>query len=150
MVLSEATDPGNVKPDLPAQSDRTQIASGLLMNRYRGAGGKSMKRSKASQQGLHARKADGRDAEVGRRVRSKRLECSLSQTDLADRVGVTFQQVQKYEKGVNRIGAGRLQRISEALGVPITFFFDATPSSRPSAASSSSDKTIFGLMQHTD
>ena len=109
-----------------------------------------MKRSKASQQGLHARKADGRDAEVGRRVRSKRLECSLSQTDLADRVGVTFQQVQKYEKGVNRIGAGRLQRISEALGVPITFFFDATPSSRPSAASSSSDKTIFGLMQHTD
>ena len=109
-----------------------------------------MKRSKASQQGLHARKADGRDAEVGRRVRSKRLECSLSQTDLADRVGVTFQQVQKYEKGVNRIGAGRLQRISEALGVPITFFFDATPSSRPSVASSSSDNTIFGLMQHTD
>ena len=56
-------------------------------------------------------------------MRSRRLECRLSQTELADRIGVTFQQVQKYEKGVNRIGAGRLQRISEALEVPISFFF---------------------------
>ena len=72
---------------------------------------------------VRARRADGRDAEVGRRVRSRRLEQGLSQTDLADRFGVTFQQVQKYEKGVNRIGAGRLQRISEALEVPVSFFF---------------------------
>ena len=55
---------------------------------------------------VRARRADSRDAEVGRRVRSRRLECRLSQTELADRIGVTFQQVQKYEKGVNRIGAG--------------------------------------------
>ena len=109
-----------------------------------------MKRSTISKQGLLARRADSRDAEVGRRVRSRRLESGLSQTELGDRIGVTFQQVQKYEKGTNRIGAGRLQRISETLGVPITFFFDATPSTRPRAASSSSDNTIFGLMQHTD
>jgi transcriptional regulator with XRE-family HTH domain len=72
---------------------------------------------------VRARRADHRDAEVGRRVRARRLECRLSQTELADRIGVTFQQVQKYEKGVNRVGAGRLQRISEALEVPVTFFF---------------------------
>jgi transcriptional regulator with XRE-family HTH domain len=76
---------------------------------------------------VRARRADHRDAEVGRRVRARRLECRLSQTELADRIGVTFQQVQKYEKGVNRVGAGRLQRISEALEVPVTFFFDRAP-----------------------
>ena len=76
---------------------------------------------------VRARRADNRDAEVGRRVRSRRLECRLSQTELAERIGVTFQQVQKYEKGVNRIGAGRLQRISEALEVPISFFFGVGP-----------------------
>jgi len=49
----------------------------------------------------------------------------MSQTDLGNRLGVTFQQVQKYEKGTNRIGAGRLQRISEIFGVPISVFFAA-------------------------
>jgi len=64
-----------------------------------------------------------RDAEVGRRVRSRGWKCRLSQTELADRIGVNFQQVQKYEKGVNRIAQGRLQRHFEALEVPISFFF---------------------------
>lgn len=82
-----------------------------------------MTKSRVANKGIPARRADSRDAEVGRRVRSRRLECRLSQTELADRIGVTFQQVQKYEKGVNRIGAGRLERISEALEVPISFFF---------------------------
>ena len=81
---------------------------------------------------LRARRADKRDAEVGMRVRSRRLECRMSQTDLADKIGITFQQVQKYEKGVNRIGAGRLQRIAEILGVPVSEFF-ATSASTPSA-----------------
>lgn len=75
---------------------------------------------------VRARRADDRDGEVGRRVRSRRLEQRLSQTELAGRIGVTFQQVQKYEKGMNRIGAGRLQRISEALEVPVTYFFSNT------------------------
>ncbi|HYI26562.1 MAG TPA: helix-turn-helix transcriptional regulator, partial [Bradyrhizobium sp.] len=68
-----------------------------------------MSRAKKKEEHVPARRADSRDAEVGRRVRSRRLECRLSQTELADKIGVTFQQVQKYEKGVNRIGAGRLQ-----------------------------------------
>ena len=80
--------------------------------------------AKMTEKHKRARRADSRDAEVGRRVRSRRLECRLTQTELADGIGVTFQQVQKYEKGKNRIGAGRLERISEKLGVPISFFFD--------------------------
>src|SRR4051812_48005709 len=105
-----------------------------------------MKRPKTSDKHIRARRADSRDAEVGRRVRSRRLECRLSQTDLADRIGVTFQQVQKYEKGVNRIGAGRLQRISEALDIPITFFFDGTMGAT-SRNTTSGSESVFGFMQ---
>ena len=82
-----------------------------------------MKQAKNLDKHVRARRADLRDAEVGRRVRSRRLECRLSQTELADRIGVTFQQVQKYEKGVNRVGAGRLTKIAEVLGVPVGSFF---------------------------
>src|SRR2546421_5224083 len=105
-----------------------------------------MKRTKMADAHIVARRADSRDQEVGRRVRSRRLECRLSQTELADKIGVTFQQVQKYEKGVNRIGSGRLQRISEALEVPITFFFDANPHATERGSATSPD-SVFGLMQ---
>ena len=64
------------------------------------------------------------DAEIGRRVRTLRMQRGLSQTVLADALGVTFQQVQKYEKGMNRISSGRLVRIAEILKVPIAFFFE--------------------------
>jgi transcriptional regulator with XRE-family HTH domain len=66
---------------------------------------------------------DLRDVEVGRRVRMFRLQRGLSQEKLGDALGLTFQQVQKYEKGTNRIGAGRIQRIAEILNVPVTNFF---------------------------
>jgi transcriptional regulator with XRE-family HTH domain len=108
-------------------------------------------RRKVADKHVRARRADHRDEEVGRRVRSRRLEQRLSQTELADRIGVTFQQVQKYEKGVNRIGSGRLERISEALEVPITFFFgpQGKSPSNPTARGSTGGKTesIFELMQ---
>jgi transcriptional regulator with XRE-family HTH domain len=106
-----------------------------------------MKQAKTVDKHVRARRADNRDAEVGRRVRSRRLECRLSQTELADRIGVTFQQVQKYEKGVNRIGAGRLQRISEALEVPISFFFGAGSGSTKPEPASSSAESVFGFLQ---
>ena len=105
-----------------------------------------MKQAKVIDKHVRARRADNRDAEVGRRVRSRRLECRLSQTELADRIGVTFQQVQKYEKGVNRIGAGRLQRIAEALEVPISFFFGGTPGTS-ARETSGNVESIFGFMQ---
>ena len=72
-----------------------------------------------------ARGPDHRDVEVGRRIRAQRLSKGLSQTDLGRKLGVSFQQVQKYEKGFNRVGAGRLQAIAEVLEVPITFFYAA-------------------------
>jgi transcriptional regulator with XRE-family HTH domain len=73
---------------------------------------------------------DARDVDVGRRIRAQRLVCRMSQTELANNLGVTFQQVQKYEKGVNRVGAGRLSRIADVLNVPVSFFFsgDMSPS----------------------
>lgn len=67
---------------------------------------------------------NGIDSAVGQRIRQRRKSLGLSQTELADRVGVKFQQVQKYETGVNRVAASRLWKISEALSVPITYFFD--------------------------
>jgi transcriptional regulator with XRE-family HTH domain len=106
-----------------------------------------MKQAKNLDKHVRARRADNRDAEVGRRVRSRRLECRLSQTELADRIGVTFQQVQKYEKGVNRIGAGRLQRISEALEVPISFFFGAGNGSTAKETAGGASESVFGFLQ---
>ena len=67
------------------------------------------------------------DKHVGSRVRMRRMMLSMSQEKLGDALGLTFQQVQKYEKGTNRIGASRLQHISRILQVPIAFFFDGAP-----------------------
>jgi transcriptional regulator with XRE-family HTH domain len=67
------------------------------------------------------------DGHVGSRVRMRRLMLKMSQATLADALGLTFQQVQKYEKGANRIGASRLQHISQILQVPVPFFFDRVP-----------------------
>jgi len=64
------------------------------------------------------------DRQVGVRVRMQRLTRDMSQEQLAAALGLSFQQVQKYEKGVNRIGAGRLQQIADVLRVPVTFFFE--------------------------
>jgi transcriptional regulator with XRE-family HTH domain len=70
-----------------------------------------------------------------KRVRMLRLMLGLPQTNLGDALGVTFQQVQKYEKGTNRISASSLQRISEILQVPVTFFFEGAPRLRHHAES---------------
>ena len=64
------------------------------------------------------------DVHIGRRVRERRTLLGISQTELAEALGLTFQQVQKYERGANRISAGRLHFISDILGVPINYFFD--------------------------
>jgi transcriptional regulator with XRE-family HTH domain len=66
------------------------------------------------------------DKHVGSRVRMRRRMLAISQGKLGDALGITFQQVQKYEKGTNRIGAGRLQEISHILQVPIAFFYEGT------------------------
>ena len=70
---------------------------------------------------------DPTDKHVGTRVRMRRLMLGMSQTKLADALGISFQQVQKYEKGVNRISASKLQQISDFLTVPVPFFFESLP-----------------------
>ena len=67
------------------------------------------------------------DTYVGKRLRMRRLMLDMSQETLADALGLTFQQVQKYEKGANRVGASRLQKLSEILQVPVGFFFEGLP-----------------------
>jgi transcriptional regulator with XRE-family HTH domain len=67
------------------------------------------------------------DKHVGARVRMRRMMLSMSQEKLGNSLGLTFQQVQKYEKGTNRIGASRLQQISHILQVPVAFFFEGAP-----------------------
>jgi transcriptional regulator with XRE-family HTH domain len=67
------------------------------------------------------------DRHVGSRVRMRRVLVGISQEKLGESLGLTFQQVQKYEKGTNRIGASRLQQISRILGVPVEYFFDGAP-----------------------
>jgi transcriptional regulator with XRE-family HTH domain len=67
------------------------------------------------------------DKHVGSRVRMRRMMLTMSQEKLGDALGLTFQQVQKYEKWTNRIGASRLQQISTILQVPVAFFFEGAP-----------------------
>jgi transcriptional regulator with XRE-family HTH domain len=69
------------------------------------------------------------DKYVGSRVRMRRIMLGMSQEKLGEALGLTFQQVQKYEKGTNRVGASRIQQISEILQVPISFLFEGGPSS---------------------
>jgi transcriptional regulator with XRE-family HTH domain len=64
------------------------------------------------------------DAHVGSRLRSRRVEQGMTQEELADAFGLTFQQVQKYEKGMNRMGSSRLQHATTVLNVPVSYFFE--------------------------
>jgi transcriptional regulator with XRE-family HTH domain len=67
------------------------------------------------------------DRHIGARVRARRVQVGLSQEKLGDALGITFQQIQKYEKGANRMGASRLQQAATALGVPVGHFYDGAP-----------------------
>src|ERR1700710_3152483 len=67
------------------------------------------------------------DVHVGSRIRLRRTMLGMSQEKLGESLGITFQQIQKYEKGTNRVGASRLQNISTILNVPVSFFFEDAP-----------------------
>ncbi|KQZ12765.1 MULTISPECIES: helix-turn-helix domain-containing protein [unclassified Mesorhizobium] len=67
------------------------------------------------------------DVHVGSRIRLRRNMLGMSQEKLGEKLGITFQQIQKYEKGTNRVGASRLQAIASILGVPVAFFFEDAP-----------------------
>ena len=99
-----------------------------------------------------ARSADSIDALVGQNIRIERLARRMSQTDLARRIGITFQQVQKYEMGTNRVGSSRLTRIADAFGLPVAALFDGTTAGRqrgcePSALHLIAEKSPLRLVQ---
>lgn len=73
------------------------------------------------------KKPNPTDVHVGSRIRLRRNMLGMSQEKLGENLGITFQQIQKYEKGTNRVGASRLQAISEILGVPVAFLFEDAP-----------------------
>jgi transcriptional regulator with XRE-family HTH domain len=82
----------------------------------------------------NARRPNPIDAHVGSRVRLRRMLLGMSQEKLGEHLGLTFQQVQKYEKGVNRIGASRLFDLSHVLGVPVQFFYEDAPAGSDAVA----------------
>jgi transcriptional regulator with XRE-family HTH domain len=79
--------------------------------------------------GRGARRSNSIDVHVGGRVRLRRMMLGMSQEKLGESLKLTFQQVQKYEKGINRIGAGRLLELARVLGVPVDFFYQDAPGS---------------------
>jgi transcriptional regulator with XRE-family HTH domain len=93
-----------------------------------------MSRSGGSLEGAQPDTGESRpspiDVHVGSRIRLRRTLMGMSQERLGDSLGLTFQQVQKYERGVNRVGASRLYDLSRVLDVPIAFFFDDMPENR--------------------
>jgi transcriptional regulator with XRE-family HTH domain len=76
------------------------------------------------------------DIHVGSRIRLRRTMLGMSQEKLGESLGITFQQIQKYEKGTTRVGASRLQNISSILNVPVSFFFEDAPGESSSSGSS--------------
>jgi transcriptional regulator with XRE-family HTH domain len=79
---------------------------------------------------MSPRSTDATDVIVGRNIRIQRLARGMSQSALAEQIGITFQQVQKYEKGLNRVGSGRLARIAQVFGLPISALFDGAAVNR--------------------
>ena len=90
---------------------------------------------------MSARSPNQTDVYIGKRMKMQRLARGLSQTDIAKRLGITFQQIQKYERGVNRVGAGRLQEMANLLGVTPAFFFEDGPRLKPGQSEEASETT---------
>ncbi len=87
------------------------------------------------------------DAQVGNRVRLRRMLVGMSQEKLGEMLGLTFQQVQKYEKGVNRIGAGRLYQVANILGVPISYFYEDVSEQEPEGDAPANDYATPPVME---
>ena len=90
------------------------------------------------------------DKHVGSRLRMRRLMLGMSQTNLGDALGITFQQVQKYESGANRISASRLQHISHFLQVPVPFFFEGAPDQPRGAGGPATPAYVSEFLSSTD
>lgn len=89
---------------------------------------------------MKAKSANAVDVYVGGRVRLRRKALGMSQSNLAESLGITFQQIQKYEKGINRIGASRLQLIADIFAVPVGYFFENAAPSEMTGVRAESDE----------
>ena len=102
---------------------------------------------------MGSRQPNATDVHIGQRLRMLRIAKGMSQSDVANELGITFQQIQKYENGSNRIGAGRLQEIANLFGLSATFFFQDGPSiktkglNQPSTTEMLSKKDSFALVK---
>ncbi|CVI59885.1 MULTISPECIES: helix-turn-helix domain-containing protein [Agrobacterium] len=94
------------------------------------------------------------DIHVGSRIRLRRTMLGMSQEKLGESLGITFQQIQKYEKGTNRVGASRLQNISGILNVPVSFFFEDAPGDQaggtPGMAEASSSNYVVDFLSSAE
>lgn len=101
---------------------------------------------------INPREPNPIDRHVGSRVRLRRQILNMSQEKLGDELGVTFQQVQKYERGTNRIGAGRLWTLARVLDVPVAFFYEgvSTPAATPGFAEGDQTPIINDFLQSSD
>lgn len=91
---------------------------------------------------VNKKKPNPIDIHVGGRIRMRRTMLGLSQEKLGEGLGITFQQIQKYEKGTNRVGASRLQNIATILNVPVSFFFEAAPGEDAGRASRDLESSV--------
>lgn len=103
---------------------------------------------------VNKKKPNPIDIHVGSRIRLRRTMLGMSQEKLGDSLGITFQQIQKYEKGTNRVGASRLQNISSILNVPVSFFFEDAPgdptTGQPGMAESSSSNYVVDFLSSSE
>jgi transcriptional regulator with XRE-family HTH domain len=108
-------------------------------------------RNAVRKSGTMAKKAPNPiDIHVGSRVRMRRMMLSMSQTKLGDALDLTFQQVQKYEKGTNRVSASRLQQMSHILQVPVTFFFEGAPGASQAKGTTPSPAYVTDFLATSD
>ncbi|MET0640163.1 MAG: helix-turn-helix transcriptional regulator [Hyphomicrobium sp.] len=91
-----------------------------------------------------SRRLDPLDVLVGKRIRTQRLARKMSQSELGKQLGITFQQIQKYESGVNRVGAGRLQSIAKIFELPVSVFFGEDSASQD--ASNETNETVLNFL----
>jgi len=105
------------------------VFTGQHMSRSLGADGEAEREAEGEDKGEDkgSRRPNPIDVHVGGRVRFRRMLLGMSQEKLGERLGLTFQQIQKYEKGINRIGASRLFDLAQVLGVPVQFFYEEAP-----------------------
>lgn len=97
-----------------------------------------------------SRRANPLDLHVGSRVRLQRMLLGMSQEKLGEQLGLTFQQIQKYEKGINRIGASRLYELARVLGVSVQFFYEDAPGTKSDHRSNAASAGGFAERQGTD